>query len=90
MMMVGNWLFLIICFNCCQFSYFPGSLEKLRENYDASVGKTSPELCMGRPWGPIEKSKSHGAPLGKLEIGNWGNWKYLFSNQILSDKMHIV
>jgi hypothetical protein len=26
------------------------------------------ELCMGRPWGPIEKSKSHGAPLGKLQI----------------------
>ncbi len=37
---------------------------------NSKVGSDS-ELCMGRPWDPIEKSKSHGlhgAPLGKLQI----------------------
>ncbi len=34
----------------------------------------------------------HGSPMGphwKIE-SHWGNCKYLFSNQILSDKVHIV
>jgi hypothetical protein len=46
----------------------------------------APELCMCRPW--VTHSKI-GNPWDPMDT-HWVNCKYLFSNQILSDKMHII
>jgi hypothetical protein len=49
------------------------------------VSLFSTELCMGRPWVTHLKMGNPWVPMGT----HWGNCKYLFSNQMLCDKMHI-
>ncbi len=63
--------------NSLRISIFIRKYKKKFENPAKIFKWSGPELCMGH-----QKSETHGY--------HWVNCKYLFSNQILSDKMHIA